>query len=305
LAGIDGSDGDSGATGATGSPGGATGATGAQGALGSDAFEFNFDDSSTTDADPGSGNLRFNSATYSAVTELYIDLLDTWGSDVTAWLDLFATVPGYLKILSETDPTRWVVYRIDAIDTVSGYRRIHVTYIDDSGIALSTALGDTVVAFAPGVPGATGATGTAGSAGATGAQGATGANGATGATGPGGTVLAIEFVIDGGGVVITTGQKGYLEVPFNCTITAARLFADQSGSIVIDIWKDTYANYPPTDPDSITSATPPTISSATKSQDTTLSGWTTSITAGDILGFNVDSVTTITRVTVSLTVQRS
>lgn len=109
-------------------------------------------------------------------------------------------------------------------------------------------------------------------------------------------------VIDGGGAVITTGVKGYLEVPMACTITAVRMLADQSGSIVVDIWKDTYANYPPTDADSITASAVPTISTATKSQDTTLTGWTTSISAGDILGFNVDSATTVTRVTLQLTV---
>ena len=78
--------------------------------------------------------------------------------------------------------------------------------------------------------------------------------------------------------------------------------ADQSGSIVVDIWKDTYANYPPVDGDSITAAAPVTISSATKNQDSSLSGWTTSISAGDILGYNVDSISTCERVTVSLKV---
>jgi len=113
---------------------------------------------------------------------------------------------------------------------------------------------------------------------------------------------AIEFVIDGGGSTITTGVKGDIEVPYACTITAARLLADQSGSIVVNVWKDTYANFAPTAGDKITASAPPTISSASKSQDTTLTGWTTSISAGDILRFNVDSVTTIQRVTVSLTV---
>jgi hypothetical protein len=113
---------------------------------------------------------------------------------------------------------------------------------------------------------------------------------------------AIAFIIDGGGATITTGVKGYLEVPFACTIVAARMFADQSGSIVVDIWKDTYANFPPVNADSITSATPPTISATDKSQDTTLSSWTTAIAQGDILGFNVDSATTVQRVTVELTV---
>ena len=112
----------------------------------------------------------------------------------------------------------------------------------------------------------------------------------------------ITYVIDNGGFLITTGIKGDLEIPFACTINRATALADQSGSIVIDIWKDTYANYPPTDADSITASAPVTISTATKSQDATLTGWTTSISAGDTLRFNVDSVTSITRVTISLRV---
>ena len=117
-----------------------------------------------------------------------------------------------------------------------------------------------------------------------------------------GTIRAIEFVIDGGGSAITTGVKGYLEIPFACTINRVTLLADQSGSIVVDVWKDTYANYPPVDADSITASAVPTISSATKDQDATLTGWTTAISAGDILGFNVDSITTCQRVTISLKV---
>lgn len=112
----------------------------------------------------------------------------------------------------------------------------------------------------------------------------------------------IEFVIDGGGSAITTGVKGFLEVPFDCTITAVTMLADQTGSIVVDVWKDAYANYPPTDADSITASAVPTISSGVKSQDSTLTGWTTSLAEGDILGFNVDSVTSIERVTISLKV---
>ena len=96
-----------------------------------------------------------------------------------------------------------------------------------------------------------------------------------------------------------------MEVPFDCTINRATLVADQTGSIVIDIWKDTYANFPPVDADSITASAPPTLSSAVKSQDSTLTGWTTTITTGDILRFNVDSITTITRVTLSLKVTKT
>lgn len=115
----------------------------------------------------------------------------------------------------------------------------------------------------------------------------------------------IVFVIDGYGSVLTTGVKGYLQVPFACTITRCTMLPDQSGSVVVDIWKDTYANYPPVNADSITASANPTISAATKSEDATLTGWTTSIAAGDILGFNVDSCSSITRLTVTLRVTKT
>src|SRR5262249_26063336 len=115
---------------------------------------------------------------------------------------------------------------------------------------------------------------------------------------------AIEFVIEGGGSTITTGVKGDLEIPFACTINRVTLLADHSGSIVIDIWKDTYANYPPTVADTITASAKPTISSATKAQAATLTGWTTGVAAGDVLRFNVDSVTSIQRVTISLRITK-
>lgn len=112
----------------------------------------------------------------------------------------------------------------------------------------------------------------------------------------------IVFIIDGGGSTITTGIKGSFSIDFACTILQATLLADQTGSIVIDLWKDSYANYPPTDSDSITASAPPTISSSTKSLDSTLTGWTTSISAGDIIRVNVDSVTGIERVSLMLKV---
>jgi hypothetical protein len=116
---------------------------------------------------------------------------------------------------------------------------------------------------------------------------------------------SINYVIDGGGATITTGVKGDLVIDFACVIQSATLLADQSGSIVVNVWKDTYANYPPVVGDKITASAPPTISTATKSQDATLTGWTTSIAAGDTLRFNVDSVTTIQRVTLALKVLRT
>lgn len=121
-----------------------------------------------------------------------------------------------------------------------------------------------------------------------------------------GDLAFASVVIDGGGAVITTGVKGDLgPFPFACDIEEITLLADQSGSMVIDIWKDTYANFPPTDADSITASAPPTISAATKAQDATLTGWTKGIAAGQSLRFNVDSCSSIQRATLALKLRKT
>jgi len=125
------------------------------------------------------------------------------------------------------------------------------------------------------------------------------------ATGGGG-IAAIGYAIDGGGAQITTGLLlAGLRIPFAATIESVTLLADQTGSIVVDIWKDTLASFPPTDADSICASAKPTLSSARTSEDTTLSGWTTSIAAGDVLFFNVDSATDVQNVTIILKVTKT
>ena len=116
---------------------------------------------------------------------------------------------------------------------------------------------------------------------------------------------ALEFLTDGGGDVITTGVQGRLVMPFNAVITAVELLADQYGSIEVDIWKSDYAGYPPSSADTICASTPPTISTAQKSQDTTLAGWTTTLNRGDCLVYNVVSASAVQQVSVVLLVTRS
>jgi len=104
---------------------------------------------------------------------------------------------------------------------------------------------------------------------------------------------------------VSAGDQGDLTIPFNCTITEWTLLADLSGSAVVDIWEDTYANYPPTVADTITGSAKPTISASDKGRSSTLTGWSPNIDAGNTLRFNVDSVTSITRLTLSLKVKRT
>lgn len=83
-------------------------------------------------------------------------------------------------------------------------------------------------------------------------------------------------------------------------ILATKFTSGTTGSVVFDLWKDTYANFPPTVADTITASAKPTLSSAAKTEDSTLTGWTKTFSAGDTLRVNVDSASTITLCTLGI-----
>lgn len=122
-----------------------------------------------------------------------------------------------------------------------------------------------------------------------------------------GGFAAIEWGVSTPGAALTTGLKG-LDVgpmPWAGEIVEATLLIDQTGSIEIGIWKDSYANFPPVFAgDSIVASAPPAISSGVKAQDSTLTGWTVAFAAGDIFRFNINSVATATWVKLNLKVRK-
>jgi hypothetical protein len=105
----------------------------------------------------------------------------------------------------------------------------------------------------------------------------------------------LVFGWDGGGAAISTAATVDVVAPYTGTITGWTLLGDQSGSAVIDLWSDVYANYPPTVADTITASAKPTATSATSAQSSTLTGWDTALTAGDIIRAKPDSLTAFTR----------
>jgi hypothetical protein len=123
-------------------------------------------------------------------------------------------------------------------------------------------------------------------------------------TGSGGTVTggalsgSFGITIDGGGSAITTGNKGYLTVPYGGTITGWTMIADQSGSCVIDVWKA--AGTTPTIANTIAGTEKPTLTSQQINSDINLTTWTSSVSPGDIFAFYVDSTSLITRVNLSI-----
>ena len=118
-------------------------------------------------------------------------------------------------------------------------------------------------------------------------------------------VDVVTFVINGGGTAIATGIVGDLLLPYACTINQVTMLADQSTTTVVDIWKRAYSSFPPTVTQTITASAIPTITAGLKMQDSTLTGWTTSISANDVLRFNVNSNNNAKIITVALKVTRT
>lgn len=110
--------------------------------------------------------------------------------------------------------------------------------------------------------------------------------------------------LDNKGSALTTGHKLDYYVPWDCKITGWQLMADQSGSIVLDVWRQTYASYPATVTQTITGNQKPTLSTAIKAQNLAVTAWDQFCSAGDMLRVNVDSITTVTRVLLTLFVER-
>ncbi len=111
--------------------------------------------------------------------------------------------------------------------------------------------------------------------------------------------------IDGGGAEIADAEHADIYIPFDCQIVGWVLLAHETGSIVIDVWKDVLANFPPTVADTITVGGEPTITTAEFASSENLAAWTTTTcAAGEVIRLNVDSCTDIQRVTVILRVVR-
>ncbi len=99
--------------------------------------------------------------------------------------------------------------------------------------------------------------------------------------------------------MIATGAVGFFPTAnFSCTITRAQVSGDVSGSLTVDVWKA--AGAIPTSGNKISASAPVTLSSAQLNQASSLSGWTTAVTTGDVFGFSVATATTVTKATVQL-----
>ncbi len=139
-------------------------ASGNDGAIPGYAYNF---DTSTTDADPGAGDIRFNNGTYASATAIYIDDVDangvTTSTDVLTWDDSTSTIKGYLHIVDTNDPTTYARFSITGSSTDgSGYNKLAVTHLASNN-TFSAADNLSVHFTRQGDKGDTGSTGATGS----------------------------------------------------------------------------------------------------------------------------------------------
>lgn len=120
---------------------GATGPTGSSGASGIDAgLRFSFD-SSTSMADPGTGDVRLNSATLSSVTAIAISDLnaDSGNPDVStyilSWDDSSnSALRGTILIKKISAPQNYAIYSVTGGSTDnSGWTQLAVTHVQSAG----------------------------------------------------------------------------------------------------------------------------------------------------------------------------
>lgn len=180
----------------TGGNAGTNGTNGTAGVDGTPAsLQMTFS-TSTTNADPGSGYLRFDQAIVASATYIFADAQDRFGNTVSAWLDTLddssnATYRSLLTITKAGDPSIWVLVKVmGAVEAPGGWRRLPITVLAVSSVGLAN---DDTIAITASLAGPPGDTGAPGGTGATGPIGATGPPVDPDAfTGTSATVLVIE-----------------------------------------------------------------------------------------------------------------
>lgn len=103
-------------------------------------------DTATTDADPGNGKVRFNSAIFASVTFLYVDNQDANAVSLTTWLDglddnVNANARAYLRFENATNPAVYAELAVTgAVIDGTGYRKVPVSPIAGAIPANATVL---------------------------------------------------------------------------------------------------------------------------------------------------------------------
>ncbi len=106
----------------------------------------------TTESDPGSGNIRFNHGTPASVTKIFIDDLTTSGADSSAYLSLLKT-GDVIYIQQEDDSAKYLIATLTGnVTDNTGWFTLDVS-IDDSGTIIDNNADTHVAMFKGGTGG--------------------------------------------------------------------------------------------------------------------------------------------------------
>ncbi|RWE78800.1 hypothetical protein [Mesorhizobium sp.] len=108
-----------------------------QSAPGASGYRFRYS-TATTAADPGSGKLRFNNATLSAATALYLSETTNQSQGiaayVAAWFGSGSTIKGTLRLIKELDPSVFAIFNITGSLTDNGtWDTVTVAHLASAG----------------------------------------------------------------------------------------------------------------------------------------------------------------------------
>ena len=126
-------------------------ASGNDGAIPGYAYNF---DTSTTDADPGAGDIRFNNGTYASATAIYIDDADSNSVAISTFIQSLSAgnapsaTLGFVTLRKQFAPETFATYKVTAVTNATGYTKLTVANLaanttnpfSDSGGSLSTAI---------------------------------------------------------------------------------------------------------------------------------------------------------------------
>jgi hypothetical protein len=88
-------------------------------------------DAGTTDADPGSGNVRFNNAAPASATEIYLDDLEVNGVNLDG---LWTGAVDRLFVKSLGEPGKFHIFDVSAQTDQTGYHKLTVAHVDGAGV---------------------------------------------------------------------------------------------------------------------------------------------------------------------------
>jgi hypothetical protein len=114
------------------------------------------------------------------------------------------------------------------------------------------------------------------------------------------TVRGIGASFDGAGSALTSGKTTYFTIPFTCTITGYNITAD-TGTVSFDVWKIATGTAIPTVANTILTGGYLALATGTALHSTSVSLFTTTtVTAFDIFGINLEAVSGATEVSLVL-----